>query len=119
MFNKTYMFRYEISFTLNELPVKEAKECLEAFETHLKKSLYWLPYVHLGSDPDLSVLLHDSKKHDEYLPENTYCFVISRIVHTVEELSAMHHCLEGIAVLLKPCFLPEHLRSYSHYICNE
>ena len=97
----------------------EAKECLEAYEILLKKSLCWMPHIHLGSDPDLSEFLHVANKPYEGLQSHKYSFVISRIVHTVEELSAMHHCLEGIAVLLKPCFLPEQLVSYTHYVCNE
>lgn len=97
----------------------EAKECLETYENLLKKSLYWMPHIHLGSDPDLSEFSHVANRLDEYLQSHKYCFVISRIVHSVEDLSAMHHRLEGIAVLLKPCFLSEQLVSYTHYVCNE
>lgn len=116
---KTYMFRYEISFTLRDMPIREAEQMICKYEGRLKAALDWIQDVELSAEMGKGIPLPYGIDYTGDIFQVDYRIVVSKIVHTLEELLAMRQSLEGIGLLLKSSFAPEHLLSYDLHLCNE
>lgn len=116
---KTYVFRYEILFTLRDLPISEAEQMICKYEGRLKAALDWILDVELSAEMRKGVPLPYGIEYTGDIFQVDYKIVVSKIVHTLEELLAMHQCLQGIGLLLKSSFDPKDLVSYDLHLCNE
>lgn len=116
---KTYVFRYEILFTLRDMPLSQAEKMICKYEGRLKAALDWIQDVELSAEIKKGIPLPYGIEYTGDIFEINYQIVVSKIVHTLEELLAMHQSLEGIGLLLKSSFAPEDLVSYDLHFCNE
>lgn len=116
---KTYLFRYEIFFVLQDMPINEAKKMICKYESRLRAALDWLPELNLSAEMGKGIPIPYGIDYTGDIYQLDYRIVVSQIVHTLEELLALHQCLEGIGLLLKSSFAPKDLVSYDLHFCNE